>query len=298
MIRYDLELFGEVYERFPLKKLSSIKIGGEADFVVVPDTLDHLMECISFLNEKNETYKIIGNASNILFSDLPYHGVIVRLSKALNAIQFNQDFVYAEASVSLIKLAHQSVLKGFGDLEFASGIPGSLGGALFMNAGAYQKSMYDVVNRVLIYENKELKWLNREDIKIDYRYSSFMDSPNILICAAELALNPCNIEEAQAIIKDRLQRRLASQPLEYPSCGSVFRNPFPDLSWQLIESVGLRGHQIGGAQISLKHANFIVNIDHAKASDVKSLIELIEKEVYEKHKIHLKKEVEFFNFYE
>ena len=164
-----------------------------------------------------------------------------------------------------------------------------------MNAGAYQKNMYDVVNRVLVYKNHECVWLNRDQIKVDYRFTHFMDEKDTIILAAELNTSFCEVEQAQKIMQDRLKRRLESQPLDMPSCGSVFRNPYPDLSWQLIEAVGLRGHKIGDAQISLKHANFIVNCGHAKASDVLALIELIQEKVYEVYGIRLKREVELFN---
>lgn len=291
-----LNQFGIVTLNVELSKMSSYRIGGIAEMVIEPQSIEQLVNCINYLNSAQLNYKVIGYGSNLLFSDDPYNGIIVKIHKYLQKIEIRDDCVYAEAGVGLIRLAHFCVANGWGGLEFASGIPGSLGGALFMNAGAYQRSMYDVVNRVLVYQNNELKWIDRDHIKVDYRYSNFMDDPTSIICAAELNLHKCDKETAQKMMKDRLERRLNSQPLEYPSCGSVFRNPYPDLAWQLIENVGLRGYRIGDAQISLKHANFIVNLGHAKASDVRALIELVEKEVYEQMHIELKREVEFFNF--
>lgn len=291
-----LKTFGDLKENVSFKTLSTYRIGGLCRYLSEPHSLEDLVSLLDYLREENIQHKVIGLGSNILFSDLDYDGVVVKTQKALNKIEIKDDLVIAQAGVSLIKLAHQCVNAQKGGLEFASGIPGTLGGALFMNAGAYQKSMYDMVNRVLVYRNHELKWLNREDIKVDYRYSSFMEEKETLICAAELSVHPCDPIEAKKIMNDRLERRLSSQPLELPSCGSVFRNPYPELSWHLIESVGLRGYQIGDAQISLKHANFIVNLGQAKASDVIELIELVQKKVFEKHGIHLVREVELFNF--
>lgn len=295
-MKLNLEKFGNVRENISFKTMSTYRIGGNARYVLEPQSLDDLIKAIDYLRSEHIPFKVLGMGSNILFSDEDYQGVVVRLQHALNKMEFNENHLFVEAGVSLIKCAHLAVEKGLGDLEFASGIPGSVGGALYMNAGAYQKTMYDCVNRVLIYQDKALKWLNREEIKVDYRYSSFMDDKEILICGAELNLHPCDIQNSKAIIQDRLKRRLDSQPLDLPSCGSIFRNPYPNLSWQLIESVGLRGHIIGDAQISLKHANFIVNLGQAKAQDVVDLIHLIETEVYKKHGIQLKREVEFFNF--
>ncbi len=295
-MKQQLEKFGHLSENVSFKTLGTYRIGGTCKYLLEPTSLNLLTEAIDYLREQSISFKVLGLGSNILFSDNLYDGVIIRLNKALNTIEYHSDYVYAEAGVSLIKLAHDCVRHELGGLEFASGIPGSLGGALFMNAGAYQKNMYDCVNRVLVYKDNNLTWLDREDIKVDYRYSSFMDETSTIICAAELAVHKCNMDEATQMMNDRLQRRLDSQPLDMPSCGSVFRNPYPEMSWKLIESVGLRGHKIGDAQISLKHANFIVNCSNAKATDVLALINLVQEKVYEKHGIHLKREVEYFNF--
>ncbi len=290
-----LKSFGSLSEHVSLKTLSTYRIGGHADYLLEPSSLDLLIEAIEYCQTSKLSYKVIGLGSNILFGDDDYKGIIIRLNKALNQIKYYDNYVYLEAGLSLIKAVHQCIQNNHGGLEFASGIPGTVGGALFMNAGAYQKNMYDVVNRVLVYQNHQLIWLNRDQIKVDYRYTNFMDETDTIICAAELSTAHCDTKEAQQIIQDRLKRRLESQPLEMPSCGSVFRNPYPELSWQLIESVGLRGMKIGDAQISLKHANFIVNNGNAKATDVLALIKLIQDKVYEIHGIQLKREVEIFN---
>jgi UDP-N-acetylmuramate dehydrogenase len=287
--------YGLVKTHFEMRTLTTLKIGGVADYYIEPTDLNALTELITFLKKENMTYKVIGNGSNTLIGDQTYHGIIIRLTKSLNKVEFNDEQVIAEAGASLIKLANDSVNLGLEGLEFATGIPGSVGGAAFMNAGAYQKCMYHVISEVLVLKDDETQWIDVKDIQHDYRYSSFMLEPNTIILAVKMKLTKGDKDRSKQLVKDRLERRSLAQPLDKPSCGSVFRNPYPYSSWELIEGVGLRGHQIGDAQISLKHANFIINLGHAKATDVLSLIQLVQRKVKEKYGVDMIPEVEFFN---
>jgi UDP-N-acetylmuramate dehydrogenase len=287
--------YGLVKTHFEMRTLTTLKIGGVADYYIEPTDLNALTELITFLKKENMAYKVIGNGSNTLIGDQTYHGIIIRLTKSLNKVEFNDEQVIAEAGASLIKLANDSVNLGLEGLEFATGIPGSVGGAAFMNAGAYQKCMYHVISEVLVLKDDETQWIDVKDIQHDYRYSSFMLEPNTIILAVKMKLTKGDKDRSKQLVKDRLERRSLAQPLDKPSCGSVFRNPYPYSSWELIEGVGLRGHQIGDAQISLKHANFIINLGHAKATDVLSLIQLVQRKVKEKYGVDMIPEVEFFN---
>lgn len=290
-----LSNYGLVKTHFDMKTLTTLKIGGLADYYIEPTNLSALTELLTFLKKEKMTYKVIGNGSNTLIGDQTYHGIIIRLTKSLNKVEFNDEFVIAEAGASLIKLANDSVNLGLEGLEFATGIPGSVGGAAFMNAGAYQKCMYQVISEVFVLKDDQTQWIDVKDIQHDYRYSSFMLEPSTIILAVKIKLTKGDKERSRQLVKDRLERRSLAQPLDKPSCGSVFRNPYPYSSWELVEGVGLRGHQIGEAQISLKHANFIINLGHAKATDVLSLIQLVQRKVKDKYGVDMIPEVEFFN---
>ncbi len=290
-----LSNYGLVKTHFDMKTLTTLKIGGLADYYIEPTNLSALTELLTFLKKEKMTYKVIGNGSNTLIGDQTYHGIIIRLTKSLNKVEFNDEFVIAEAGASLIKLANDSVNLGLEGLEFATGIPGSVGGAAFMNAGAYQKCMYQVISEVFVLKDDQTQWIDVKDIQHDYRYSSFMLEPSTIILAVKIKLTKGDKERSRQLVKDRLERRSLAQPLDKPSCGSVFRNPYPYSSWELVEGVGLRGHQIGDAQISLKHANFIINLGHAKATDVLSLIQLVQLKVKDKYGVDMIPEVEFFN---
>lgn len=290
-----LSNYGLVKTHFDMKTLTTLKIGGLADYYIEPTNLSALTELLTFLKKEKMTYKVIGNGSNTLIGDQTYHGIIIRLTKSLNKVEFNDEFVIAEAGASLIKLANDSVNLGLEGLEFATGIPGSVGGAAFMNAGAYQKCMYQVISEVFVLKDDQTQWIDVKDIQHDYRYSSFMLEPSTIILAVKIKLTKGDKERSRQLVKDRLERRSLAQPLDKPSCGSVFRNPYPYSSWELVEGVGLRGHQIGDAQISLKHANFIINLGHAKATDVLSLIQLVQRKVKDKYGVDMIPEVEFFN---
>lgn len=291
------ENLGLLKENVSFKVLTTYKTGGNAKFVFYPNNTECLIKFINKAKAKNIDYKIFGNGSNILASDDEYDGIIVKLSNFNNYI-FDEEkqILELEAGCSLQMIANTFSKKGYSGLEFACGIPGSIGGAIFMNAGAYLKSMSDIVIDVtLIDENNEIKVLSNEEMKFSYRKSIF--SENKYICLkTRLQLKKAEKEEIINLTKDRLHRRLQTQPLQYPSAGSVFRNPDGDYAGRLIEECQLKGMVYGGAEISEKHANFIVNKNEAKSSDIKYLMDLAEKEVFEKFNIKLHKEQELFNF--
>ncbi len=239
---------------------------------------------------------VLGFGSNVLFSDKEYKGVIIKLDE-LNEIEIQGNKVRAGAGVSLMRLAAMTIRKGLSGLEFATGIPGSLGGAIYMNAGAYKSDMGYVVKEVKVL-TKDLKVITMVNREMDFHYrSSFLQKNKDYICLeATLKLKKGNKEEMEELVKERKKRRLESQPLEYPSAGSVFRNPEGDFAGRLIEELGFKGLIKGGAQVSKKHANFIINTGTATSTDIKELIDFVQERVYENYHIHLKVEQEFINW--
>ena len=197
----------------------------------------------------------------------------------------------------LSKLVQASVKNELTGLEFAIGIPGTIGGAIYMNAGAYGNNMSDIVKSVIVLNEKfQIKEIPLEKLKFDYRYSIFQDNKNLICVAANIKLEHGNHDEIASKIKENLLKRKNSQPLEYPSAGSVFRNPEGNYAGKIIEELGLKGKNIGGAEISTKHANFIINKNNASSSDILNLIKLVQKEVKDKYKIDLKLEQQLVNW--
>ena len=241
-------------------------------------------------------YMILGNGSNTIFSSKEYDGVIINLSN-LNSMKIEGDKIDVEAGYQLIKLSMDALNNGLSGLEFAAGIPGNIGGAIFMNAGAYKSDMSNLVETVtFLDENLELKTLPKEELDFTYRKSLFQKN-NYIIISTVLNLTPGNKDDIKALMDKRKQRRIESQPLEYPSAGSVFRNPSEEIfAGKLIEDLGLKGYTIGGAQISEKHANFIINIGNATGEDIKALIDLVKSKVKEEYNIDLHVEQRFINF--
>lgn len=285
-----------VIEHEPLYKHTSFKVGGPSRIFVDAIDLSDLTTTIQYALDNNIKYFILGKGSNVLINDLEFEGIVVCTAK-LNSFEINDTHVYAMTGVNLITLAIKCANLGLSGLEFASGIPGTIGGAIFMNAGAYKKDMSDIVKRVLVYRNRKQEWLDVKEMELAYRSSIMQSNRDWIILAVELSLLKADTVEILKLIEDRKIRRISSQPYDLPSAGSVFKNPSPEVfSWQLIDDVGLRGKSINDAQVSLKHSNFIVNNDRASAKDIYDLINLVREEVYKHHDMLLKIEVELVNF--
>mgnify|MGYP004525095609 FL=1 len=281
---------GLVYENIDLKKYTTYKVGGTGRLLVIPDTIEKLVELLNYLKENNIKYKIIGNGSNLIFVN-DYNGVLIKLDK-LNNVQINDKEVTAEAGASLIGLALKVSRMGLKGMEFATGIPGTIGGAVYMNAGAYKEDMASIIKKVkLLDENDNIIELNKEELEFGYR-KSILQSKKYVCLEATLLLDYGDIDEIMALIEKRKQKRIETQPLEYPSAGSVFRNPENGFAWQLIDDIGYKGKRIGDAMVSEKHANFIINVGNANGSDIKELIDEIKNKVKDKYNIDLKVEQE------
>ena len=284
---------GEVISNADMREYTTYKAGGKALGIVIPDDTRGLIKLLKFLKENKIKHKILGNGSNLIFSDSLYNGILIKLDN-FNKLEFNDNYVTVGAGYPLIKLALRCARRGLTGLEFASGIPGTVGGAIYMNAGAYKMDMGYITTTVKVLDpNLEVRILTNQDLDFHYRSSFLQKVSNYICLEATLLLRKGNTDAIMEVIQDRKMRRLESQPLDYPSAGSVFRNPEGDYAGRLIEEIGYKGYSIGDAMVSLKHANFIINKGNASGDDIKKLIKEIKTKVKEKYNIDLKVEQEF-----
>lgn len=293
----ESENLGKYEENVSLKKYTTYKVGGKASVIVYPKNVDCLIKLLKVIKEEKVDYKILGKGSNVLFSSKTYKGIIIKLDE-FDQIKFlSRNKIRVGAGYSLIKLCMVACKKGLAGLEFAAGIPGNIGGAVYMNAGAYKSDMGYVVQNVKVL-TPELKIITLENKEMNFHYrTSFLQThPGYICLEVTLKLQKGKKELIEEVIKERKQRRLASQPLEYPSAGSVFRNPEGMFAGQLIEELGLKGKKKGGAMVSEKHANFIINYKNATGEDIKELIEYVHDEVLKKYNVDMKIEQEFVNW--
>lgn len=285
------KILGEVSLNVPLKEYTSFKIGGEAELFVVPNNLMELLNVLEILKENDVPYFLLGAGSNLLISDKGIRGAVIKLGDGFDYAHAKGDYILAGAGVSLASLATCAKNAELSGLEFASGIPGSLGGALFMNAGAYGGEMKDVVTEVsYIDSDGTVKTIPCDECGFGYRKSIF-SSGNKIIISAKFTLQKGNKEEISAKMRELNAKRKEKQPLEFPSAGSTFKRPEGHFAGTLIEQAGLKGYTIGGAQVSEKHAGFVINTGGATASDVCELICHVQKTVLEKFNVELEPEV-------
>ncbi len=291
----EKENLGTYKENVSLKTLTTYKTGGNARLLVFPNSTESLVKIVKYIKTHKIKFKVFGNGSNILASSKEYDGVIIKLTKLNNLVQKDEN-IEVEAGYNFALLANNMSKQGYSGLEFACGIPATVGGAVYMNAGAYLSDVSNVLVKVdILDENLEFKTIENKDLDFSYRHSKFMEKDWIVL-KAYFKLKKGNKEEIIDLINDRKQRRVSSQPLEYPSAGSVFRNPEGQYAGKLIEDSNLKGKMHGGGQISDKHANFIVNKDNASAEDIKHLMDLAKEEVKKNYGIELRIEQELFNW--
>ncbi|MBR5636195.1 MAG: UDP-N-acetylmuramate dehydrogenase [Pseudobutyrivibrio sp.] len=295
------DFYNELQERFPeveflldepMKKHTTFRIGGPADIYVEP-SISQMVPLITFLKESSVPYIVIGNGSNLLVSDDGIEGVVISFGKSAAEISINQDTaeITVEAGAMLSSVANRAADAGLTGLEFASGIPGSIGGAVYMNAGAYGGEMKDVITTVqILREDGQIETVPVDKLDLSYRHSALMNSSGIVI-GATLQLAKGNKDEIKATIDDIRQKRIEKQPLNFPSAGSTFKRPEGYFAGKLIDDSGLRGYTVGGAQVSEKHCGFVVNKSDATASDVLTLMKNVDQIVYEKFGVHLTPEV-------
>lgn len=276
----------------PLKNHTFIKIGGNADILIHPTTIDEITKIVEIANLHQLPLTVIGKGSNVIIKDGGIRGVTISLSH-FDQIKVSEDSMIAQSGVDIIDVSRLALEHSLTGLEFACGIPGSTGGALYMNAGAYGGQIADVVERAtVITKDGTVLEIPREEMKFGYRNSLFkMD--HYIILEAEFGLQKGNKEDIAGKMKELTFLRESKQPLEFPSCGSVFKRPEGHFAGKLIQDCNLQGTRIGGAEISMKHAGFIVNVDHATAQDYMDLIQFIQKKVYDTFQVELETEVIF-----
>ncbi|SHJ94775.1 UDP-N-acetylmuramate dehydrogenase [Hathewaya proteolytica DSM 3090] len=274
----------------PMKEHTTFKLGGKAEVFVSPENYEQVRACLKCCIENNTPYFVLGKGSNLLVRDGGFHGVVINLKK-LDKCRVEGKCVIAQGGATLIRTAMMAADNSLKNLEFASGIPGSVGGAIAMNAGAYGGEMSHVVKSIkVIDENMEIRDLCLQEIDFSYRNSIVLRKSYIVLeCTFELEKG--NEIEIKDRIKDLTRRRIEKQPLEKPSAGSTFKRPQGMFAGKLIEDTGLKGYSIGDAQVSEKHSNFLVNNGNATTADILKLIEHIQKEVYNKFKVNLETEV-------
>lgn len=285
---------GTVLRDEPMYKHTTFKVGGPAFvFVQAKDVLS-LINTVRYCKKNEINYFIVGRGSNLIFDDRGYEGVVITLSNELQNYHFDGEKVVASSGVSMIKLAYEAANIGLSGFEFMSGIPGTIGGGVYMNAGAYKSDFSDVLESVKILdENLEVITLSNEQLEFGYRTSLLQKNQEWIVLEATFNLTTSTPSEIKEINDVRKEKRMSSQPWNMPSAGSVFRNPDEKGAWFYIDAVGLRGYEIGGAMVSPKHSNFIVNSGYASAKDILDLIQHIKTEVFNQFEIELKQEVYF-----
>lgn len=281
-----------------MSKEVSFRAGGKADILVRPQNREQLIEVLSLLSKEDVNHLVMGNGSNLLIKDGGYRGVVVKISSAafsdFEILKEEKGYVYVRVGAGMLmgvlarKLADNS-LTGF---EFASGIPGSLGGAVFMNAGAYDGEIKDIIvsAEVIDRDGTEIKTVDDKDMELSYRHSIFHNTGDVII-SAELKFKQGNKEEIEAKMAELGKRRNEKQPVNYPSAGSFFKRPEGYFAGKLVQDAGLKGYTVGGAQVSELHSGFVINIGGATASDIIAVMKHCQKEVYDKFGVNLEPEV-------
>lgn len=280
-----------IHEDEWMNKHTTFKIGGPADLYVIPNSEEELIHAVQVCKQENVPYYVIGNGSNLLVTDKGFRGVIIEVYKQLADIKVEGNCIVAYAGALLSKIANTALENNLTGFEFAHGIPGTLGGAVTMNAGAYGGEMKQVIESATVIDDEgEVKTLSLEELELTYR-KSIVSRLGYTVIKATIKLSEGEAEAISAMMKDLGQRRRDKQPLEYPSAGSTFKRPEGHFAGKLIMDSGLRGYQLGGAQVSEKHCGFIINRDHATCADVLQLISYIQSEIKAKFDVDIEPEV-------
>ncbi|MFD1955192.1 UDP-N-acetylmuramate dehydrogenase [Paenibacillus thailandensis] len=282
---------GRMLRNEPLANYTTWKIGGPADLLLIPDNKEQLVSAIRLLNKHGVPWFSLGRGSNMLVSDKGIRGVVIKPGEGLDYARFEDTIVHAGASYSFVKLSVMAGKHGLTGLEFAGGIPGNVGGAVYMNAGAHGSDVSRIFRSAeIVLETGELVRYEREDMQFSYRHSVLQERKGIVV-EATFALEHGDRKEISAAMAALKDRRLRTQPLKSATCGSVFRNPPGDYAARLIEASDLKGVRFGGAEVSVQHANFIVNTGQATAEDVLALMSHIQGTVQERFGVKLVPEV-------
>lgn len=283
-----------IRENEPMRNHTTWRIGGPADRLVQPESTEELQQAIQEAQKAGEPYYVIGGGSNLLVSDEGIAGTVIQLGGSLTGLQISENSIIAEAGVPLPFLARKAAEHGLSGLEFAAGIPGSVGGAVVMNAGAYQGQISNVIEQVTCCDaSGQLITLHAADCGFAYRNSRFKNNRELVIVSVKMNLQPGRKEDILEQMQKNTASRNAKQPVEYPNAGSIFKNPPGDAAGRLIELIGAKGWRQGDAEVSEKHSNFIVNTGSASCQDVLQLVNRVKQAVYQKTGVLLEEEILF-----
>jgi len=275
----------------PMKNHTSFRVGGPADILVVPEDVESLGKVVKELNSRGVPFFVMGNGTNLVVRDKGIRGVVIKLLDNFSRYSVKGDVIEAEAGILISKVSRIALEHGLTGLEFAEGIPGTLGGAIAMNAGAYNGEMKDVAERTVYMDlNGDIKSVSGAEHQFGKR-TSFVQKEGGIVLKTELKLNKGSVDEIRTLMDEFKRRRKETQPLELPSAGSIFKRPEGYYTGKLVQDCGLRGFRIGGAEVSCKHCGFIVNVDNAKAEDIINLIKHIQDAVRDRFGVELQTEV-------
>ena len=275
----------------PMKNHTTFRVGGPAEFFVMPRTAEEVKKVINLCRRESFPYYIIGNGSNLLVSDQGYRGVVLQIYKEMSCIEIEENVIVAQAGALLSAIANKALENGLTGFEFAAGIPGTLGGACVMNAGAYGGEMKDVLEEVTVLtEEGEVLIIPKENLELGYR-TSIIARKGYIVLEARIQLREGEKEAIKSLMEELKDKRVSKQPLEYPSAGSTFKRPEGYFAGKLIQDAGLRGFSVGGAQVSEKHCGFVINRENATAADVAELMRQVSARVEEEFGVKLEPEV-------
>ncbi|CRK80577.1 UDP-N-acetylmuramate dehydrogenase [Neobacillus massiliamazoniensis] len=284
---------GKIKKNEPLANHTTIKIGGPADLYIEPSSVIHLKMVMEVIRKHRINWRAIGRGSNLLVSDKGIEGAVIKLGSGLDTLTINGTEITVGGGYSLVSLSTLISKKGLTGLEFASGIPGSVGGAVYMNAGAHGSDISKILKRAhILFEDGSFEWLSNEEMEFTYRTSVLQIKRPGIVVEAVFELAAGDRDEIVSQMQKNKDYRKETQPWNFPCAGSIFRNPLPHYAGKLIEVAGLKGFSIGGAKISDMHGNFIVNAGNATAGDVLALIEHVKDTIYQLYEIKIETEVE------
>ena len=278
----------------PMKLHTTTKVGGNVECFIEPSNVNEIRNIINFAKENGIPYYVIGHGSNLLVVDEGLEGIVIKIGSLFSNVEIEGTVIKANAGCAIPRLSQMAKNNSLSGLEFACGIPGTVGGAIRMNAGAYGGEMVNIVDKVgYLNEKGEIVEISNDECGFSYRHSMFVEHPEYVILYAVLKMSEGNKEEIEAKMNENMESRKAKQPIEYPNFGSVFKRPTQEgvFVGKMVEELGLKGYQIGGAQVSTKHSGFIINAGEATCKDVIDLIEYVKNKVYEKYGVMLQEEV-------
>ena len=289
-MKKELKRICDIKENFNLKNYNTYKLNSTCDYFASPKNVDELKELIRYVKKNNIKYLILGNGSNII---LPIHfdGLVIYLKK-LNNYEINEDYVYAEAGVMLNALATKVTNEGYSGLDFATGIPGTVGGSVYINAGCFGSDINNILISAEIYDGESIIELTHDEFEFGYRTSMLKSHKDYILLSCKFKIEKGDLKELKSLVKQRTEKRVSSQDLTHPSAGSVFRNPEGMSAGKLIDDLGLKGFSVNDAMVSFKHANFIINNGNANQDDIVKLIDEIKDKVKKEYNVELKLEQE------